>query len=61
MNQKTAKLINKTVRASVSQDVRILPEDKNRAYKSLSRRIRKVYANTPKNLRHNFKEQLRKG
>jgi hypothetical protein len=61
MNQKTAKLINKTVHASVLADPRIMPEDRDKACSTLSRRVRKVYANTPKKMRHAFKEQLRKG
>jgi len=59
MNQKTAKLINRTVRASVNADPRILEEDKERAFKTLSRRVRRAYEATPRNLRHDFKQQLR--
>lgn len=59
MNQKTAKLINKVVRRSVLADPRIKEEDKDRATKSLARRVRGHYEATPRNLRHKFKQELR--
>ena len=59
MNQKTAKLINRAVRKSVEADSRIAEEDKNRAFKSLSRAVRRTYESTPKNFRCAFKKQLR--
>ena len=59
MNQKTAKLINKTVRTSVMADSRIADELKDRAFKTLSRKVRDSYSKIPKNFKFAFKQQLR--
>lgn len=59
MNQKTAKLINRTARKSVNADPRIAEEDKQRAFKTASRQMRKAYASTPKKFREGFKRQLK--